>query len=347
MEEELLLVSAAGDPLPRSKAVLDELDDDLDVALELTRAQVEINSPVCTTADELHARLTEMRTALAAAAAEEGGRLLAIAVPPHGHPAQSVTKKPRYQGMAERYGQLAREQGVCGCHVHVDIPDQESAVRVSNHLRPWLPALLALTANSPVYLDQDTGFASWRWIMWSRWPSAGPPPYLESVEHYEAMVAMYLATGTLMDEQMIYWDVRPSSHLPTIEVRISDVPLTVDETVLLATLCRALVMTALEDAGQGPVLEPQILRVACWLAARDGLTADGLDVFAGERLPMRQVLESLRQHVAPALDQLGETDLAKDGIERAFRDGNGATKQRTAFRRGTDVATLTEINPAT
>ncbi|MFI5693996.1 glutamate--cysteine ligase [Kribbella sp. NPDC051586] len=345
VEEELLLVSATGDPLPRSKTVLDELDDDLDVALELTRAQVEINSPVCTTADELHARLTEMRAALAAAAAEEGGRLLAIAVPPHGHPAQLVTRKPRYQEMAERYGQLAREQGVCGCHVHVDVPDKESAVRVSNHLRPWLPALLALTANSPVYLDQDTGFASWRWIMWSRWPSAGPPPYLESVEHYEAMVAMHLATGTVMDEQMIYWDARPSSHLPTIEVRVSDVSMTVDESVLLATLCRALVMTALEDGGRGPTLEPQILRAGYWLAARGGLTADGLDVFTGEKLPMREVMESLRQHAAPALEELDAAELVKEGIERAFRDGNGAMKQRAAFRAGDDVVALTEIKP--
>jgi carboxylate-amine ligase len=345
VEEELLLVSATGDPLPRSKAVVDELGDDLDVTLELTRAQVEINSPVCTTAPELYARLTEMRAALAKAAAEEGGRLLAIAVPPHGRAAQLVTKKPRYQEMAARYGQLAREQGVCGCHVHVDVPDKEAAVRVTNHFRPWLPALLALTANSPIYLEQDTGFASWRWIMWSRWPSAGAPPYLESVEHYDALVAMYMATGALMDEQMIYWDVRPSSHLPTIEVRVSDVPLTVDESVLLATLSRALVMTALDDGGKGPTLEPQILAAGYWLAARDGLTADGLDVMTGEKLPMRQVIDSLRQKVGPALQELDAVELVDDGIERAFRDGNGAMKQRKAFREGEDVLALTEIRP--
>jgi carboxylate-amine ligase len=181
--------------------------------------------------------------------------------------------------------------------------------------------------------------------MWSRWPCSGPPPYLESSEHYDALVAMHLAAGTLMDEQMIYWDVRPSSHLPTIEVRVSDVPLTVDETVLLATLCRALVMTALEDGGPGPTLEPQILRAAYWLAARDGLTADGLDVFTGEKLPMRQVIESLRQQLAPALEELDAAELVKGGIERAFRDGNGAMKQRTAFRTKADVVTLTEIKP--
>ena len=344
VEEELLLVSATGEPLPRNKKVVDELGDQ-DITLELTRAQVETNSPVCTTAGELHQALSDMRSALAVAAADEGGRLLATAVPLYGQPSQLVTKKPRYQEMEARYGQLAREQAVCGCHVHVDVPDKHAAIRVSNHLRRWLPALLALTANSPIYLGQDTGFASWRWIMWSRWPSAGAPPYLESVEHYEALVAMYLAAGSLMDEQMVYWDARPSSHLPTIEVRVSDVPLTVEETVLLAKLARALVMTALDDGGLGPELEPQILSAAYWLAARDGLTADGLDVLTGEKQPMRQVIEDLRAHVEPALRELHALTMVDDGIERAFREGNGAMKQQKVFREGDDLIALTEVKP--
>jgi len=341
VEEELLLVSATGDPLPRSQAVVDDLPE-LDVTLELTRAQVELNSPVCDSAAELDRALRSLRSDLAGAAAAEGGRLLAIAVPPRGAAAQLITKKARYREMADRYGLLAREQAVCGCHVHVDVPDQEAAIRVSNHLRPWLPTLLALTANSPVYLDQDTGFASWRWVMWSRWPSAGPPPYLESPEHYDALVAMHLAAGTIMDEQMVYWDVRPSSHLPTIELRVSDVPLTVDETVLLATLARALVMTGVED-GPGPKLEPEILRAAYWLAARDGLTGGAVDVATGELLPVAEVLAKLVQYVGPALQELGDEDLVTDGIARALSDGNGAVRQQRTFREGGDVIALTEV----
>ncbi|GAA1555212.1 glutamate--cysteine ligase [Kribbella hippodromi] len=338
-------MSSTGDPLPRSKAVVDELGDDLDVTLELTRAQVEINSPVCSTADELHTALTSMRSALASAAADEGGRLLAIAVPPHGRPAQLVTKKRRYQQLAARYGQLAREQGVCGCHVHVDVPDREAAVCVSNYLRPWLPVLLALTANSPVYLGQDTGFASWRWLMASRWPCAGAPPYLKSAEHYDQLVALHLAAGTLMDEQMIYWDVRPSSHLPTVEVRVSDIPLTVDESVLLATLVRALVMTALEAGGVGADVDSEVLHAAYWLAARDGLPGDGVDVLGAESMPMSQLVERMRREIEPALEELGETELVRDGIARALQGGNGAMKQRRAFREGDDVIALTEVKP--
>jgi carboxylate-amine ligase len=316
-----------------------------DVALELTRAMVEINTPVCTSASELHDHLVRMRSQLASAAALEGARLLAIAVPPHGRAAQLITRKPRYQELVREWGLLAREQGVCGCHVHVGVPDKETATKVSNHLRPWLPVLLALSANSPIYLGQDTGFASWRWLMTTRWPSAGPPPYLESAEHYYALVAMHMAAGTLIDERMVYWDIRPSAHLPTVEVRVSDIPLTVDETVLIATLVRAIVLTALEDGSRGPTLEPEVLRAAYWLAARDGLTARGLDVLSAEAMPMGQVIEQLLRYVDPALQMLDAVELACNGVERSLREGNGAIKQRKAFREGNDVVTLTEVKP--
>ncbi|TDU83235.1 carboxylate-amine ligase [Kribbella voronezhensis] len=344
VEEELLLVSADGEPLPQSKAVAAEAGD-IDVELELTRAQVEINAPVCETADELHEQLVRMRSKLAAAAAEQGGRLCAIAVPPSGRAAQLVTKKARYQQMEARYGLLAREQAVCGCHVHIDVPDKEAAIRVSNHFRPWLPVLLALTANSPIYLGSDTGFSSWRSIMWSRWPCSGQPPYFESADHYDALVAMQLASGSIMDERMVYWDVRPSTHLPTVEVRVSDVPLSVDETVLLATLIRALVMTATADGGLGPKLEPEVLRAAYWLAARDGLEGNGLDVLHAESLPMSQLVGLLIDHVGDALQELGELDRVRETVQRLITEGNGAIRQRKAFREGDDVVALTEIKP--
>jgi carboxylate-amine ligase len=204
---------------------------------------------------------------------------------------------------------------------------------------------LAITANSPIYLEQDTGFASWRWLMTTRWPCAGPPPYLESLEHYDALVAMHLAAGTLMDEQMVYWDIRPSTHLPTVEVRVSDIPLTVEETVLLATLVRAIVLTALEDGGPGPSLEPEVLRAAYWLAARDGLTGNGLDVLKAEPMRMAEAIKVLRRYVEPALQELGGADLVEDTLQRVLSTGNGAVRQRKAFREGGDLIALTEVKP--
>jgi glutamate---cysteine ligase / carboxylate-amine ligase len=346
VEEEFLLVDAtSGEPLPRSVAVAGATED-VDVHLELTKPQVEINAPVCHDSAELWAQLSRMRSAVATAAARTSARVLAVGVPPKGSVGQIVTDKPRYQKMAARYGQLAREQAVCGCHVHVDVPDRQTAVQVSNHLRPWLPTLLALTANSPVYLGHDTGFASWRAIVWSRWPCSGPPPFFRSAEHYDALVAMQIGSGILLDEQMVYWDIRPSSHLETVEVRVSDVPATVDETVLLAVLIRGLVMTALAAIGRGdpaPVVEPEVLRAASWLAARDGLSGHGVDVVQARSVRVPELLDLLVAHVGPALDEVNERKFVEETLQKVLREGNGAIRQRRALRRGEDVAEVVAL----
>ena len=156
---------------------------------------------------------------------------------------------------------------------------------------------------------------------------------------------MQIAAGSIMDEQMVYWDVRPSSHLPTVEVRISDVPLTVDETVLMATLIRALVMNAVADGGLGPRLEPEVLRTSYWLAARDGLEGNGLDVLHANPLPMTQAVDLLINHVGDALQELGETDRVRETVQRLTSEGNGAIKQRKAFCEGDDIIALTEVKP--
>src|SRR5262249_25263362 len=129
--------------------------------------------------------------------------------------------------------------------------DRAAAIDVSNWLRPWLPSLLALSANSALYRNADTGHASWRSVLWRRWPAAGPPPFFASVDEYDQTVRMLVDSGVILDSDMIYWDVRPSSSFPTVEVRVADVPATVTETVLLATLIRAAVMTALEARDRG------------------------------------------------------------------------------------------------
>lgn len=131
---------------------------------------------------------------------------------------------------------IASEQGICGCHVHVEVPSREAAVDVGNRLRPWLPTLLAMTANSAIYRGADSGHASWRSVLWGRWPSAGPPPHFESVDDYDAGVRMMLGVGAMLDGGQVYWDVRPSANFPTVEVRVADVPATVGQTALFAAV---------------------------------------------------------------------------------------------------------------
>jgi carboxylate-amine ligase len=249
---------------------------------------------------------------------------------------QPITATDRYQRISRDFGSLAAEHGVCGCHVHVAVPDREVAVQVCNHLRPWLPVLLALTADSPIHHGTDTGCASWRSVLISRWPCSGVPPYFTSAEHYDAVVDMLVDSGVVLDRAMLYRDVRPSDHLPTVEVRICDVPATVDETVLLAVLVRALVVTAVRAVERGeralPVCE-QALRATRWLAAHDGLHGRGLDLFGNRRLPAAHLLRRLVHHVKPVLHQTGELRTVNALLTKVLQLGNGAVRQRQAFRR--------------
>ena len=266
-------------------------------------------------------------------------------------PRVSVTETERYRRIGAQFGMIAHEQGICGCHVHVQVPDRAAAIHVSNWLRPWLPSLLGLSANSALYRNADTGYASWRSILWRRWPAAGPPPFFTSPEEYDRTVRMLVDNGVILDGNIIYWDVRLSADFPTVEVRVADVPATVAETVLLATLIRAAVTTALEARGQSDEvrrLPPAALRAAYWKAAHDGLSGRTLDLIDGRgAVPAREQLDALVQRVRPALDALGEYHRVTDELDRIAAQGNGAMPQLQAWRKRGEVMDVIEEAAAT
>jgi glutamate---cysteine ligase / carboxylate-amine ligase len=342
VEEEFLLVDpATGTPVAANRAVAGHAAErSVKLQLELTSCQVETTSEVVEDSSELRRELTRLRRIAAEAADASGVRLIAAAVPPTQRHEFPTTDTSRYHAIAKRFGRIA-EECVCGAHVHVAVPSREAAIRVSNRLRPWLPLLLALSANSAVYRDSDTGYASWRSIVWARWPSAGPPPHFDSVDEYDGVVRMLIGAGAALDDGMVYWDVRPSAKFPTIEVRVADVPATVAETVLLATLIRASVMTALDDERRGePVrpISPHALKAAYWKSARDGLDGDGIDLLESHApIPARMLLDRLVDHVRPALEAVGDYDVIKSELARIDAEGNGAMRQRHAWGRRHDV----------
>ncbi|MEV4237618.1 MULTISPECIES: glutamate--cysteine ligase [unclassified Nocardia] len=348
VEEEFLLADPiTGAPSPRNVEVAGAAADvGIDLQLELTRCQVEINTGVHTRTPELLDDLCRLRRSVANCAEKHGARLLAVAVPPAIPDAYPVTDTPRYQRIEQNFGMLAHEQGLCGCHVHVGVSSRDIAIRVGNYLRPWLPVLLSLTANSAVYRATDTGYASWRSIMWRRWPSAGPPPFFDSVADYDDMVQMMLASGSILDTAMVYWDVRPSASYPTVEVRVSDVPATVEETALLATLIRAAVVmaqTAIQDGLPPPPVPAEVLRAAYWKAARSGLDGDGLDTISGRALPASTLLAGLIDHLTPALEQSGDQQFVADTVKAVLARGNGARRQRIAMHARNEVTDVIDV----
>ena len=258
VEEEFLLADpASGEPVAVNETVAGHAAErGVKLQLELTSCQVETTTDVVGGSRELGDQLRRLRRIAAEAAEAGGARLLAVGLPPTVPHEFPITDTPRYRQIADRFGMIAHEQGICGAHVHVAVPTREAAIQVSNRMRPWLPLLLALTANSAVYRNTDTGYASWRSVLWARWPSAGPPPRFDSADEYDAVVQMLHHAGAILDDGMVYWDVRPSANFPTIEVRVADVPASVSETVLLAVLIRAAVMTALDEERRGEPAPP-------------------------------------------------------------------------------------------
>lgn len=353
VEEEFLLVDPeSGAPVALNREVAARAaDQDVDLQLELTSCQVETATGVIDSTSELREQLLRLRRVVANSADQAGARLLAVGLPPtlpHDFP---ITDTPRYNDIGERFGMIAHEQGICGCHVHVEVPDRDAAIRVSNRLRPWLPTLLALTANSAIYRNADTGHASWRSVLWARWPSAGPPPHFESAADFDAAVQMLCHTEVIRDDGMVYWDVRPSANFPTVEVRVADVPATVAETVLFAALVRGCVMTLLDEERRGePVLPlaPHVLKAAYWKAARDGIDGNGVDLEHHVAAPMLTLLHGLVEHVRPALEQSGDYELVTTELARIAAAGNGAVRQRRAWQRRHDIGdVLAEVAATT
>lgn len=347
VEEEYLVI----DPVtrmvvPAAAEVVESAGADLGerVSTEVTRFQVEAKTKPCTTLSELYDQLHTMRLALAAAAHRLGLGVVASGTPVLGEVVPPpITNHPRYEIGVATYRGLHDEQSICAGHVHVHLPDRERAVLVSNHLRPWLPVLIAMTANSPFWEGRDTGYASWRSLAGGKWPVAGPPPYFGCLADFNQIISTLIAAGVLVDPGTIFWDVRPSARFPTLEIRVTDVPGTAEESALLAALVRALVMSALAEVQRGdpgPRLSGELLRAAYWRAARDGLDGQGIDAITGQLMPAPYFVEALLRRVGPALDECGDLGMVRAGLARLAVTGTGSSRQRAAHdRRGrlTDV----------
>lgn len=340
VEEEYHLVDAATGGLRADAPTVVEaarrrLGDDVDP--ELLQTQVEIGTPVCESLGQVRDELVRMRRDVVAAAREAGCLVVASGTYPGEFEHPPVSGGERYGKMGELFGILAREQTVCGCHVHVAIEDRELAMAVLRRSRPWLPALLALSTNSPYWQGQDTSYASYRSQVWSRWPTAGPPAPFRSRAEYDEVVASMLATGVLRDEGMLYWLVRASHRYDTLEYRMADVCLSVDEAVLVAALVRALARTCAREEESGRRVEDvreEPLRAAYWRAGRFGVRGELVDPTAGRPAPAADVVARLLEHVRPALEEHGDAEEVSALVARVLREGSGAERQRTAYAGG-------------
>ena len=318
VEEELQLVDADTHQLvPVAVELLERMDlPEGRVGHEAYAAQIELRSTPCADARDVRAALAENRAAAAAAGATLMGTGLHPTDPLGG---ADIVDNPRYAEVAGSMRDLFGRTPEAALHVHVGMPDAETAIRVYNGLRRHLPLLLGLAANSPWWFGRDSGLASARWALVRSYPGRGIPPAFESWDQYEEHLARVAEAGGPSDYTLVWWDIRPHPRFGTVEVRELDAQAALDDSVALAALTQALARREAE-APAADLPPAEAIAWSCFRAARDGLEAE---VFhEGGVTPVS----------AAARDLAAELDLPE--LEELVARGGGARRRRDAHARG-------------
>lgn len=335
VEEEFHLVDPETLRLaPRAelaKALTDRAAE-LRLHAEMLTSQLEAVTDICADLNQLRAALVDARRDAAAAAADVGATLLATSTHPLAPRSEiELLNHPRYLRLVERFGTVVPEFNLCGCHVHVSVPDLATAVRVMSQARPYLPVLSALTASSPFHEGGDTGYESFRTAWLGLWPHGGPPPRLDSAEEYRMTVDQLRGLGIIDDETALLWEVRPSARYPTLEFRIADMCPDVDDVVLHAGLVRSLVRTLAARVEPAPELPDSVLRAARWRAARHGLAGQLWSAARRALVPGEVAVSDLLGELRRDLEEHDEYDLVAALWSRLRSRGTSAARQRRVF----------------
>ena len=322
---------------------------------ENMQSVLEITTPVCHTAAEVHEQLRLLRSYVAGIARQEGCRFASAGTHPFSlFERQRITAKERYHQLVEDLQYIARSELIFGMHVHVAVDDADKAIQVANGLAAHIPQLLALSASSPFWRGEATGLHSSRQMIFSQFPRSGVPPRFSSYDEFDALVGQLERTGCIEDYTHIWWDIRPHPRLGTIEIRVCDAVTRIEDAVAIAAFLQALVKAYSEevDAGREVPSHHRILVVENkWRGARYGLEAPVMDLATGQsdRVPISELVRRTVRDIEPHARELG-SERELEGIEEILRRGNGADAQLRVWNANKDLlevvrqlADLTEI----
>lgn len=333
IEEELLLVDAETLQLAHeAERVVGAIDADAElVDYEAFAAQIELRSHpaagAAAASSELHALRAMAREAAGAAA---NAALLASGLhPAAAHGDTRLVDLERYQRVRNDMRGLIQRTPESALHVHVGMPDAETAIQVFNGLRGWLPLLQGLAASSPFWFGSDSGLASARWALVRPYPGRGIPRALRDMDDYEAMLADASTGGGPEDYTLLWWDVRPHPRLGTVEVRELDSQPRLRDARAIAALIRGLARH--EAQARSEPVAAEALEWSAFRAVRDGLDAE--IVWDGRLSPLREVARRAIELAQPAAREAGDEG-AVDEVKRIVSEGNSSDRQRAAHRKG-------------
>jgi carboxylate-amine ligase len=344
IEEELMILDADSlDLVSAIDAIVDAEPTSGQIKPEFLESVLEIATAPCADVPAVAAELLALRTLAGERARARGLQIGAAGTHPFARwEDQRVVSDDRYRGLVRSLGFVARQELVFGMHVHVGMGDPDETIHVANGLRPYVPLLIALAANSPLWRGQLTGLASSRVPIFRAFPRVGLPPHFDGWADFEQRVETMREAGMIEDYTYLWYDVRPHPRLGTIEIRAMDSQTRLQHTVALSAFVISLVKLLVEEF-QGGAMAPQapweILDENRWIAARHGLEAELLDHETGERRGVRELTGALLARLGPHARELGcEREL--EDVDELLRAGNGAARQQMVFEANRDLREL-------
>jgi len=307
---------------------------------EMHQSVVEVGTAVCRTIAEARSEVTDLRKSITLVAKKSGMCVASSGTHPFSlWRDQKITDNPRYHTIVSDMQQIARANLIFGLHVHVGIPDREVRIQIMNTVRYFLPHIFALSTNSPFWSGRDTGFKSYRIKVFERFPRTGLPDTFNSCADYDSYVDILIKTHSIDNAKKIWWDVRPHPFFDTIEYRICDAPMRIDESIMLVALFQAVTAKLYQlhrlnlDFRSYP---RALINENRWRAARFGIDGKLIDFGKKEEVDTPVLVEELLGFIDDVVDELGSRNEV-NYVRKVLAEGTGADRQLKVFKETGDV----------
>ncbi len=312
---------------------------------EMHQSVVEIGTGVCKNIKDVKEEIRGIRRDIIKLAHDNGLRLAAGGTHPFAQwRDQEIYPDDRYRTIVEDLKMVARANLIFGLHVHVGIEDRETAIHIMNGARYFLPHLLALSCNSPFWLGMDTGLRSYRCKVFDKFPRTQIPDTYQSWSEFENYVNLLIKTNCIDNAKKIWWDIRPHPYFPTLEFRICDIPMRVDETIAIAALCQAIIGKLYKLHEQNLTFRHysrSLLMENKWRAARYGLGGNLIDFGKQKEVPVRDLIREIIDFVGDVAEELNsEEEIGY--VYRMLEEGNGADRQLRVFAETGDLKSVVD-----
>jgi carboxylate-amine ligase len=312
---------------------------------EMHQSVIEVGTGVCHNMAAARADLMELRSGIIRLSRENGLRLAAAGTHPFSDwRNQEIFPDERYHTIVEDLKMVARANLIFGLHVHIGVEDREVAIHLMNAARYFVPHILALSTNSPFWLGMDTGLKSYRCKVFDKFPRTNIPDYFPSYGEYESFINLLVQTKCIDNAKKIWWDIRLHPYFPTLEFRVCDVPMRIDETLAIAALIQATVakLYRLHESNQGFRLYRRALIMENkWRALRYGLDGKLIDFGKRTEVPMRDLMVEYLAFVDDVVDELGSRK-ELEYIYQMMDKGSGADRQLKVFQETNDLKAVVD-----